>query len=130
MIDEYKFDWSKFRILIAEDDMANYILLKYMLEESKVTVIRAKNGNEAVEICKSEDKIDLVLMDVKMPVMDGIEATSAIKTFRPDLPIIMQSAHILDEVRLNCIEAGCDDFFIKPFNEELFFQVIDSYLKK
>jgi CheY-like chemotaxis protein len=130
MIDLSVLDWSEYTILIADDDDGNYTLLWYMLTDVKSSVIRASNGLEAVEACKSNNKINLVLMDVKMPVMDGIESTRAIKSFRTDLPIIMQSAHIIEDVKLNCFDAGCDDFLVKPFDEDLFYQLINSYLKK
>ncbi|NDP22892.1 MAG: response regulator [Paludibacter sp.] len=130
MKDLSDFDWSEYTILIADDDDGNFILLTFMLDDVKASVIRASNGLEAVEACKSNQKIDLVLMDVKMPVMDGIEATRTIKSFRPDLPIIMQSAHIIEDVKLYCFDAGCDEFLVKPFIEDLFYQLIDSYLKK
>lgn len=130
MIDISDFDWHQYTILIADDDEMNYILLSFMLEETRVQILHAENGSEAVDMCKSDKKIDLILMDVKMPVMDGIDATKAIKSFLPQLPIIIQSAHILDEVKQSCLLAGCDDFFTKPFDEDKFYNVIDYFLKK
>ncbi|MDD3320404.1 MAG: response regulator [Paludibacter sp.] len=130
MIDESAFDWSKYTILIAEDDECNFVLLKFMFLATKVNILRAENGVDAVTLCRSNQQIDLVLMDVKMPIMDGIEATRTIKSFRSNLPIIMQTAHILEEVKLNCYDAGCDEFFTKPFDEEKFYSVIETFFKR
>ena len=130
MIDESIFDWSKNTILIAEDDECNFVLLKFMFLATKVNILRANNGSEAVDLCKSNPNIDIVLMDVKMPVMDGIEATGKIKSFKPELPIFMQTAHILEEVKTNCYNAGCNEFFTKPFEEDKLYNTIDSYLKR
>lgn len=123
-----KYDWSKNNILIAEDDIGNFTLLRYVLEDTKINVIRAINGIEAVNICNSNPNIDLILMDLKMPEMNGIEATKAIKSFLPDLPIIILSAHVIDEVKNNCFEAGCDKFISKPFDNEEMLEMINSLI--
>lgn len=130
MVNEGLYDWSNYTILIADDDEGNYTLLRFMLEDTKVNLLWAKDGVEAVEYCKSESVIDLVLMDVKMPNVDGIEATKTIKLLNPDLPIVMQSAHILEEVKLTCFEVGCNEFLTKPFDEDIFYKVVDFNLNK
>lgn len=130
MVSEGIYDWSNYTILIADDDEGNYTLLMFMLEDTKVNLLWAKDGVEAVEYCKSEPVIDLVLMDVKMPNMDGIEATRAIKLLNPNLPVVMQSAHILEEVKATCFEVGCSEFLTKPFDEDLFYNVVEFYLNK
>ena len=91
---------DKHIVLIAEDGEVNFLFLKMVLTklpDYNFIIHRAQNGQEAVEICKANDTIDLVLMDIKMPVMDGYEATSQIKKLRPDLPIIAQTAYSTDE---------------------------------
>jgi CheY-like chemotaxis protein len=87
--------------------------------------LRALNGKEAVDICK-KNIIDLVLMDIKMPVMDGFEATGLIKKFKPDLKIIAQTAFISD--RSYAISCGCTDFIAKPFRKKQLVSLINSYL--
>ncbi len=113
-------------ILIAEDEESNSMFLKILLKKSGCEVIHVINGQQAVEQCRIEPGIDLVFMDIKMPVMNGMEATEIIKSFRPELPIIAITAHALtgDEQRIRA--AGCDDYIAKPVKME----VILSALKK
>ena len=102
------------RILVAEDNDSNYMLMTYILKKN-YEFFRANNGQEAVEKVRSEHP-DLVLMDMKMPVMDGLEATRQIRVDFPDLPIIALTANAFDTDRANALEAGCNDFVSKPVN--------------
>lgn len=106
-------------LLIAEDEESNFLYLKALLKKSPVKILRAYNGQEAVDFCRKHPDISLVLMDIKMPIMDGIEATKEIKAFRKNLPIIAVTAHALtgDEHRIR--EAGCDDYISKPLKKEV-----------
>ncbi len=104
-------------ILIAEDNESNYILMTYILKRS-YQIVRAHNGREAVEISE-KGGIDLILMDLKMPVMDGLEATRIIKDATPELPIIMLTANAFENDRLAAMNAGCDDFLSKPINSKI-----------
>jgi len=117
-------------ILIAEDENVNFLLLDILLENFGLSfhIIRAKNGEEAVEICKNNADIDFVLMDVKMPIMNGLEATKLIKKFRPQLPIVAQTAYSTNEERKHALLAGCDDFISKPINEDSLNKLINKYL--
>ncbi len=104
-------------ILIVEDEEVNYLYLEALLEdemELDYKIIHAKNGKEAVNICKENSEIDVVLMDLKMPIMNGFEATKIIKGFSPDLPIVAQSAYSTKVDREKAFTAGCDDFVSKP----------------
>ena len=103
-------------VLVAEDEITNYLYLEVLLTKSGIGVLHAKNGAEAVELCRQHPEINLVFMDIKMPVMDGLEATRQIKEFRKDLPIIAITAYAQtgDEFRIR--EAGCDDYLAKPVN--------------
>ena len=94
------------RILVAEDNDSNFILMTYILKKY-YQFDRAKNGQEAV-----------VLMDIKMPVMDGLEATKAIKEKYPNLPIVALTANAFDSDRQLAFDAGCDDFLSKPVSSE------------
>jgi len=109
-------DWGDKTILIAEDTDESYIFLKSVLEELNVKIIRAKNGFEAVDICKNEPQIDLVLMDIRMPIMNGYEASAEIKRIKAELPIIAQTAHAMSGDEEKASEAGCDDYISKPIN--------------
>ena len=114
------------RILIAEDNDSNYILMNYILKRH-YEFFRARNGQEAVDLAVSE-KPDLILMDLKMPVMDGLEATRQIKAEMPDLPIVALTANAFDSDRQAALEAGCDDFLSKPVNAEKCIQTIAKFV--
>lgn len=114
-------------ILIAEDEEYNFLFISEILSEYNVNISRAYNGKMAVDICASNTKINLVLMDVRMPVMDGYEATKKIKEFRPDLPIIAQTAFAMELDRTTALKEGCDDYISKPVNNELLMDLIIKY---
>ena len=114
------------RILVAEDNDSNYILMTYILR-GHYEVVRAHDGQEAIDIV-ANGGIDLVLMDVKMPVMDGLEATSHLKETNPDLPIIALTANVFDSDRNAAIAAGCDDFLAKPVNNVQCLEIIANHL--
>jgi CheY-like chemotaxis protein len=99
----------------------SYILKKYYEFE------RAKNGQEAVEKADS-GKFDLILMDIKMPIMDGMEATRLIREKYPDLPIVALTANAFDSDRTMAMEAGCNDFLSKPVSSQLCIETIKKYL--
>jgi len=126
---ETECDWSEYTILIAEDEDTNFIYLETALEKTNVTILRAKDGKEAVELAKLTPTIDLILMDIKMPVMNGLEATRSIKTFRKDVPIIAQTAFAMEEDRRNCTAVGCDDFLAKPIRYRVLCETLSKYLK-
>jgi signal transduction histidine kinase/CheY-like chemotaxis protein len=115
-------------ILIAEDEDSNYLLMEELLSDLKCINIRAVDGLEAVKICKSNPNIDLVLMDIKMPEMDGYEATRQIRKFNPTVPIIAQTAHALADDRDIAFEAGCTDYISKPINGQLLIEMVRKYL--
>ena len=115
-------------LLVAEDEDNNFMLLTQYLSNANIIVLHAVNGSEAVEICKKNRQINLVLMDLKMPVMDGYEATKIIKGFRPDLPIIAQTAYSLDTDKFKSLTSGCCDFISKPFKKEALLAMIREHL--
>ncbi|MCF8345407.1 MAG: response regulator, partial [Bacteroidales bacterium] len=87
-------DFSSFHILIAEDNIENFDYLRYSLKKTGITIHHAKNGQEAIEIFRSQPKIDLVLMDAMMPLIDGFEATRRIKKIEAEVPVIMLTAYV------------------------------------
>lgn len=113
-------------ILVAEDNDSNYILMTYILRKD-YQFVRAKNGVEAVEIAENGN-VDLILMDIKMPMMDGLEATGKIKAMRPDLPIIALTANAFESDREQAMAAGCDDFLPKPVNATQCLSLIAKYI--
>jgi len=113
-------------ILSAEDNDSNFILMSYLLKK-QYSIIRAINGKEAVE-CAKKGGIDIILMDIKMPEMDGLEATRIIKQTQPNMPIIALTANAFESDRDQAFEAGCDDFLSKPVNAEVCLATIAKYI--
>jgi CheY-like chemotaxis protein len=93
-------------------------------------ILKAGTGVEAVEVCRNNPDIDLILMDIRMPDMDGYEATRQIRQFNKDVVIIAQTAHGLMGDREKAIEAGCNDYLSKPVNRDKLLSLIQKYLKK
>lgn len=115
-------------VLIAEDEHVNYLLLSEILSGYELEIYHARNGLEAVSFCSGKITPDLILMDMKMPVMDGIEATNKIKQLKPDLPIIALTAYTSDQDRKRFFDAGCDDFIEKPFHRDRLITVLSRHL--
>lgn len=117
-------NWSNKVFLIAEDSILNYTFLEALLQRTKVKLKWAKNGKEAVEMCLEDPNIDLVLMDIKMPLLDGLEAIAQIKQARKELPIIVQTAYAMVEDQEKSIQAGANEHLTKPLNPEKLFGAI------
>lgn len=105
-------------ILIAEDEVLNVLYLKRILKNSEYNLLFAQNGEEAVKLIHEHPEINLVLMDIKMPVMDGLEATRLIRLTNDTLPIIAVTAYAANDDRHACMAAGCSDYISKPFTAD------------
>lgn len=114
------------KILIAEDNDSNYLLMTYILK-GHYEFSHAANGQEAVLKALAE-RPDMVLMDLKMPVMDGLEATRQIKLQMPDLPVLAVTANAFDNDRQKAMDAGCCDFISKPVNAAECLRLIAKYI--
>lgn len=114
------------KILVAEDNDSNYILMSYILKKY-YEYDRAKTGLEAVEKAKS-GSFDIILMDIKMPEMDGLTATKEIRKFNPNIPIVALTANAFDSDRTLAAEAGCNDFLSKPVSSDSCLKAIKKYL--
>lgn len=123
-----KLSLEKHHILIAEDEEINYYYLYEVLRKNGAKVIWAKNGLEAINIVESNPKIDMVLMDIKMPEVNGLEAIRYIKLIRPELPIIAQTAYVMDNDREICLKAGCVDFITKPIKANQLLEMITRHI--
>jgi CheY-like chemotaxis protein/serine phosphatase RsbU (regulator of sigma subunit) len=119
-------DWHDKTILIAEDTDINYFLLAEVLKKTRANLIRVKDGAEAVEIVKA-NSVDLVLMDINMPIMDGYKATKLIKEHQKDVPIIIQTA-VHEDGQENAMNSGADDFIAKPIDLKTFMEKIARFL--
>jgi len=119
-------EWGVKTILVAEDDDNNFRLIESFLKDTEVVLIRANNGSEAVEIIKTGRNIDLVLMDIRMPLMDGYEAAKQITMFDADIPILAQTAYA-DE-KENDPGFSFIEVISKPFDKDQMLEVISKYL--
>ncbi len=129
IIPKDKYDWSSKTILIAEDTEMNYLFLVEALKKTDVNILRAKDGEEAIAVFKENPGIDLILMDINMPKLDGFETTRAIKKLNKDIPVIAQTALNIEDAKDKAEEVGCDDFILKPIKLKLFLLTLDQYLK-
>ena len=112
-------------ILVAEDIQSNYQLVSALLRK-RFNLVHAANGQEAIEILHKRH-IDLLLMDMKMPVMDGLTATAEIRKFNAELPIIALTAHVFENDRLTAMDAGCNEYLVKPIDRAKLMAVLKKY---
>jgi len=122
------YDWKNHVILVAEDEIYNYRFIEEMLTATSAKVLHARDGIEAVELVRQNPDISLVIMDLKMPEMDGYKATELIKNLRPGLPVIAQTATVFNDIKEEGNRAAFDEYFSKPIEMKVFMQVIDAYL--
>ncbi len=126
---QIEYHWNNRVVLITEDEEVNFFYLKTLLQKANAKVIRAKNGKEAVDIiAKHKGGIDLILMDLNMPVMDGYEAMRIIKSKHPSIPIIAQTAYTMNNDRHRCLEAGFNDYIAKPINRLALYRMVNENL--
>ena len=114
-------------ILVAEDVESNYLLLKAIIGKI-YTLVHAWDGQEAIDLFKQSNP-DLILMDIKMPVLDGLAATRVIRAESKEVPIIALTAFAFDDDRVKALEAGCNDYLTKPLSANLLKETIAKYLK-
>jgi CheY-like chemotaxis protein/tetratricopeptide (TPR) repeat protein len=127
LIKEQKYNWGNKNILIAEDTDINYYFLAEVLKPTNAQLIRVNNGNEAVEYCKS-NIVDLILMDINMPRMNGFEATRNIKKYNNNIPIIVQTAVGFENEEELSIASGADDYISKPIDLKTFMNKLEKFL--
>jgi CheY-like chemotaxis protein len=123
-----KYDFGGVTILLAEDDNINKLLLQKALQNANARVLVAINGAEAVEMVRQEMSIKAVLMDIKMPVMDGLDATKAIKLLYPKMPVIAQTAYAQMTEKEKAFQVGCDAYLTKPINIAVLYKTLQGLL--
>lgn len=121
-------NWEGKVILIVEDDEISLEFLKELFEPYKIKMLAAYNGRDAVEMCMKDSAIDLVLMDVQLPVMNGKESMQEIKKTRPQLPIIAQTAFAMSGDREKYLKEGFDNYISKPISVQELLTMIEKYL--
>ena len=126
-VKEPKFIWEGKTILIAEDNKSNSDYFKLILNDTKLNIIYAQNGKEAIEMCE-KFKPDLILMDIKMPEMNGIEATRIIRIKHPHIPIIAQTAYAMEDDEKITLQAGCNAYMQKPIQKTYLLNLLNRYL--
>jgi PAS domain S-box-containing protein len=122
-------DWSSRKCLLVDDNKDVLIYLNRILTDTGVSILTARSGFEAIEIIRTTPDIDVVLLDMQMPEMNGIEATKEIRKIRKDIPIIAQTAFIFEDDKDIILEAGCDACLIKPIRREHLLTVMSSFVK-
>ncbi len=125
-----KYNWNNKKILIAEDEESNYKFLEMIIRKTSAELIWAKSGKEAIDFVKQANSFDLILMDIKMPEMDGLEAIREIRKENQQTPIIVQSAYAMPEDRNLSSEVGANDFIAKPIGSDRLLKIIDKHLNK
>ncbi len=121
---------NKLKVLVVEDDENSEIFISHIIEELSKEILVARNGAEAVEICRNNPDIDLVLMDVKMPVMNGYDATKIIRQFNKNIIIIAQTAFALLSDKEKLVGVGCNDYITKPIDKDVLIEMIKKYFSK
>ncbi len=122
-------DWGDKVILVVEDVDTNKIFFDAALRKTNAKILWAKDGQEAITLFK-ENTIDLVLMDLQLPIMDGYTATKEIKAINAEVPVIAQTAHVMSGEREKCLEAGCNDYLAKPIRLQILMDTLSKYLNQ
>ncbi|MCG8696482.1 MAG: ATP-binding protein, partial [Bacteroidales bacterium] len=121
---------NKHTILVVEDEEINYLYLEELLTIEHLSILHARTGFEAIELCDTIPDIVLVLMDIKLPGMNGLDATREIRKTHHDLPIIAQTAYAMENDKKSALRAGCDDFISKPIKTNLLIDIINKHLSE
>ncbi len=127
---ETTYAWSQKVVLIVEDDPSSQLLLNAILSKTGVKIIVVDNGNAAIQVFKDAEKVDLVLMDIKLKGLNGLETTKLIKNINPNIPIIAQTACAISGDMEKCIEAGCSAYLTKPISSSKLLETIDYFFRR
>jgi len=122
------YDWSNHKVLIVEDDSFNVSLFIELLHDTKINCLVANTGQNAISTFNSQKDISIVLMDIKLPDINGYEVTAEFKKINPNIPIIAQTAYASDSDRKRALEAGCDDFIPKPIKRDKLLAIFNVFL--
>lgn len=121
-------DWKNHTILVVEDVETNLMFIRAAIGKTGITIVWARDGMEAIEKVQSNKAIDIVLMDLRMPNLDGFRATEVIKTIRKNLPVIAQTTFTDEVDQERVFEAGCDAYLSKPIRLEILLETIERFL--
>ena len=121
-------DFTGKKILVAEDDEINFLLIEILLKKTGANILHAWNGAQVLDIMQCQVDISLILMDIKMPVMDGFDAIKQVMNINPHMKIIAQTAYALGEDKYKCFEAGCVDYIAKPIQMNKLYEMLSKHL--
>ncbi len=126
-----KLNWEEKTIVVVDDTEINFVLIKTQLRKTKANLIWLKDGAKAIEFIQQKKNVDLMLMDIRMPVLDGIQATKEIKRIAPDIPIVIQTASVMGDAYNDISSSNCDDVIFKPIVSANLIEIINKqFIKK
>lgn len=125
-----EYSWPDKVVLVVEDDISSLILLRTILSKTGVKVLVAEDGETAVKIVKDNAKIDLILMDIKLKGLNGLDATRQIKAIIPEMTVIAQTACAISGDMEKCLDAGCNAYITKPISSAKLLETIDYYFRR
>lgn len=123
-------NWEDKTIVIVEDTKYNFVLLRTILRKTKANIVWLQNGNEIIDYVKNSKVVDIILMDIRMPEMDGVEASKIIKGIAPHIPIVIQTASVMGEAYDDIPNSGCDDTIFKPIDGNKLIKTIEKQFEK
>ena len=123
-------NWKEKTIVVVDDTEINFVLIKTQLRKTNANIVWLKNGQEAIEYIRGQRKVDLLLMDIRMPIVDGIQATKRIKQIAPDVPIIIQTASVMGDGYEDISSSNCDDAIFKPILPANLIEIINKQFVK
>ena len=129
-MDYTRYQWPDKKILIADDDILSRKYFAKVLEPTRALLNFVKNGNEAVKYCTQNPDTDIILMDIKMPLKDGLTATRELKKIFPEIPVIVETAYAFDYDKANAKDSGADEFITKPILREQLFKLLEKHLER
>lgn len=121
--------WDKYTVLIAEDEDVNFFLLSEYLEPTGIRILRAKNGAEVLDIIAQEEP-NVILMDIKMPIMNGYEATNKLREINPNIPVLAQTAYTMPDDIERLKATNFQEILAKPINEQNLLFTLRKYIKE
>lgn len=120
--------WENIQVLIVEDTQSNYLLLEQYLKSTKLQLFHVKNGSDAIQFVEQNINLSLILMDIKLPILNGIDASIGIRKLNSKIPIIAQTAYYQENEQSVLLNAGINELISKPIDKENLIRVISKYL--
>jgi len=116
------------KVMVVEDNFMSYKLIEAHFRRSNLTLVHAGEGPLAIDLYRNDPEIEVILMDIQLPGMNGLDVTRAIREFDKDVPIIAATANAFDDDKTACLIAGCTDYITKPINFSVLYELLDKYL--